>query len=133
MGLFLLPAYRGLFLFYGHIKSPRPLAQAIAAHLEEDDIVAQFGTYEQALPFYLKRTNVLIGYRGELDYGVCRDSPSWFLDAEGLLPLLEGEKRVFLVIKRRAFEEFGDDLAGLFTLAEWDNTLVVVNRPLEVN
>jgi 4-amino-4-deoxy-L-arabinose transferase-like glycosyltransferase len=133
MGLFLLPAYRGLFLFYGHIKSPRPLAQAIAAHLEEDDIVAQFGTYEQALPFYLKRTNVVIGYRGELDYGVRRDSPSWFLDAEGLLPLLEGEKRVFLVIKRRAFEEFGDDLAGLFTLAEWDNTLVVVNRPLEVN
>ena len=133
MGLLLLPAYRGLFIAYGEIKSRRPLAEAIAARLDRDDVVAQYGTYEQSLPFYLKRLNVVIAYRGELAFGIDRDAPSWFLDEGGLLPLLEGDRRVFLVVKRDLYETLREKTGGLFTLVEWDNTLVVVNRPLEVN
>lgn len=131
--LMLLPGYRALFLSYGGIKSPRPLAEAIADRLEPSDIVAHYGTFEHALPFYLRRLNVVIGYRGELDFGIGRDNPSWCLEKEALLPLLQGDRRVFLVIRKKVYDDLGAEKSGLFTLAEWDNTLVVVNRPLEVN
>ena len=133
MGLLLLPCYRGLYLVYGAIESPRPLARAIAAQIEEDDIVAHYGTYEQSLPFYLGRLNTVIAYRGELAFGIDRENPSWFLGEEGLMALLEGEQRVFLVLKRDLYETMGERAEGLFVLGQWDNKLVVVNRPLEVN
>ena len=45
------------------------LAQALEAEPRELPIYS-VGTYDQTLPFYLRRTVALVAYRGELDYGL---------------------------------------------------------------
>jgi 4-amino-4-deoxy-L-arabinose transferase-like glycosyltransferase len=36
--------------------------------------------YEQSIPFYLKRTCTLVGYRGELDFGLQQEPGLWLAD-----------------------------------------------------
>ena len=33
--------------------------------------------YEQSIPFYLRRTCTLVGYRGELDFGLNQEPSRW--------------------------------------------------------
>lgn len=64
-----------LFATVGHdgsLRSGRNLAAAIPAELA-DAPVFSVQTYDQSLPFYLRRTVILVDYRGELDYGQQRE------------------------------------------------------------
>ncbi len=51
-------------------RSGYDLSQQIAAHLRPDTRLYSVGSYDQTLPFYLKRRITLVDYRGELDFGL---------------------------------------------------------------
>lgn len=51
------------------LRSGRDLAAAIPAELAAQAPIFSVQTYDQTLPFYLRRTMVLADYRGELEYG----------------------------------------------------------------
>jgi 4-amino-4-deoxy-L-arabinose transferase-like glycosyltransferase len=51
------------------IYSGQSLAQALEGE-PRDWPIYSVGTYDQTLPFYLRRTVTLVAYRGELDYGL---------------------------------------------------------------
>jgi 4-amino-4-deoxy-L-arabinose transferase-like glycosyltransferase len=61
-------------------ESAKGLARIIAIS-GSSAIVASLGYYEQGLPFYLKRRVVLVGGKGELEFGSGFDNASnWFFD-----------------------------------------------------
>lgn len=62
-----------LFATVGHdgsLRSGRDLAASIPADLAAHAPLFSVQTYDQTLPFYLRRTMVLVDYRGELAYGL---------------------------------------------------------------
>jgi 4-amino-4-deoxy-L-arabinose transferase-like glycosyltransferase len=63
-------------------------------------------TYDQSLPFYLRRTVMLVGYRGELDYGLRKAPDGEIADLDEFLRLWESQTRAFAVMDKRTFNNF---------------------------
>jgi 4-amino-4-deoxy-L-arabinose transferase-like glycosyltransferase len=63
-------------------------------------------TYDQTLPFYLRRTVTLVGYRGELDYGLRRSPGGEIADTVEFLKVWEAQTRAFAVMDKRTFNDF---------------------------
>jgi 4-amino-4-deoxy-L-arabinose transferase-like glycosyltransferase len=60
-------------------------------------------TYDQTLPFYLRRTVILVGYRGELDYGLRQAPGGEIADIDEFLRLWQSQTRAFAVMDKRTF------------------------------
>jgi 4-amino-4-deoxy-L-arabinose transferase-like glycosyltransferase len=56
------------------------LVRAAAARVGPGTAFYCIETYEQSIPFYLRRTCTLVGYRGELDYGLQQEPERWIPD-----------------------------------------------------
>ncbi len=122
------------FSLYDRINSSRQLSYIIKPHLAQDDLVVQYGEYNQGIPFYLERRNVLVNYLGELEFGAKRETdPSWFIDGQEFLALWKGDRRVFVVIPARVWPQVQEKLDGAFILGtNWTKKdMVVTNRPIE--
>ncbi len=60
----------------------RGLVAAAAAQLHAGTAFYCVDAYEQSIPFYLQRTCTLVGYRGELDFGLGQDPQRWIPDLQ---------------------------------------------------
>jgi 4-amino-4-deoxy-L-arabinose transferase-like glycosyltransferase len=58
----------------------RGLVVAAAAQLRERTAFYCVDAYEQSIPFYLRHTCTLVGYRGELDFGLGQEPERWISD-----------------------------------------------------
>jgi 4-amino-4-deoxy-L-arabinose transferase-like glycosyltransferase len=83
------------------------LAAALPA-ADRDAPLYSVGTYDQSLVFYLRRTVTLVGYRGELDYGVGKAPGAEIADVSQFIRLWSAQTRAFAVMERSMF----DNLAG---------------------
>jgi 4-amino-4-deoxy-L-arabinose transferase-like glycosyltransferase len=63
-------------------------------------------TYDQSLAFYLQRTVMLVGYRGELDYGLRRAPSGEIADVDEFLRLWDSQTRAYAVMDKRTFNHF---------------------------
>ena len=80
-------SFLGLALLFGTVgheplRSGRTLAEHIPAELAAHAPIFSVQTYDQTLPFYLRRAMILADTRGELDYGL-RHAPEAGLDMPG--------------------------------------------------
>ncbi len=62
-------------------------------------------TYDQSLTFYLQRTVMLVGYRGELDYGL-RKAPDREITENEFLTTWNSQSKAYAVMDQRTFETF---------------------------
>jgi 4-amino-4-deoxy-L-arabinose transferase-like glycosyltransferase len=114
MALFLTSLNRPAGAFLGSYKSVRNLSAVLARNLRPDDVVAQYGTFRQGLPFYTGRRTILVDTMGELKFGANRavDRADFFLGDREFLQLWNSPRRVFCVFKRDAMplirEKFPD-------------------------
>ncbi len=60
----------------------RGLVAAAAGQLHGGTAFFCVDAYQQSVPFYLGRTCTLVGYRGELDFGLSQDPRRWIPDLE---------------------------------------------------
>lgn len=133
-GVFFTFSFKTGFSLYDRINSSRQLSDIIKPHLTQDDLVVQYGEYNQGIPFYLERRNVLVNYLGELEFGAKRETdPSWFIDGQEFLALWKGDRRVFVVIPARVWPQVQEKLDGAFILGtNWTKKdMVVTNRHIE--
>jgi 4-amino-4-deoxy-L-arabinose transferase-like glycosyltransferase len=63
-------------------------------------------TYDQSLTFYLQRTVMLVGYRGELDYGLRRAPNGEIADVDEFLRLWDSQTRAYAVMDKRTYGNF---------------------------
>lgn len=123
------------FSLYDRINSARDLAMLIKPHIEEGDVMAQYGQYLQGITFYLERRNVLVDYEGELAFGASRErDPRWFIDLPQLTRLWNGDDRVFLIAKKESYDgTLKDRLEPIYVLGtDWeDDNVVISNRKTE--
>ncbi|WP_243370591.1 glycosyltransferase family 39 protein [Geotalea sp. SG265] len=82
-------------------KSSRELALLVREKAGKDAVVATF-EYEQGLPFYAGRRVVVVGGRGELEFGSnLGDQSAWFIDLRRFVELWNSPRPVFALIQER--------------------------------
>ena len=68
------------FGYAREVASGYDLAQSLKQHIAADRPLYSVNDYDQTLPFYLRRTMTLAGYRGELDFGLTQEPDKWLPD-----------------------------------------------------
>ena len=81
------------------------LAKAVPAS-ERDAPIYSVRTYDQTLTFYLRRTVILVAYRGELDYGLRRAPGGEIADIDEFLRSWQAHTRAFALMDKRIFDSF---------------------------
>lgn len=125
-------SFKRVFTLYDGLISARDLAGAVAELRRPGDVIAQYGNYDQGLPFYLKQRIVLVNYLGELQFGAKQEEdPFWFIGDEQLKALWKGDRRVILVINDGHMERISALLdPHLSSIAlTTEKRIVLVNRP----
>jgi len=84
----------------------RPLGLYVRSHAGRDDLVLIYRHYVQGITFYGERRTVMVGGRGELDFGSRQgDQRAFFWDDDAqLLDAWRSPRHVFLVINRSELE-----------------------------
>jgi 4-amino-4-deoxy-L-arabinose transferase-like glycosyltransferase len=91
--------------------SSKPLIMALSEKRRLGDAVYSFGSFEQAMPFYLGERVRIVAWRGELAFGVEKlpeqERKEWFIDRsfDFLQELAQKEEKAFVVMDE-------DDLAA---------------------
>lgn len=81
------------------------LAKALPAGAQDAPLYS-VRTYDQSLTFYLRRTVMLVRYRGEFDYGL-RKAPDREIDSvDDFLKVWNSQSRAYAVMDHRTFTEF---------------------------
>jgi hypothetical protein len=81
---------------------------ALAAALPAADRgapVYSVGTYDQSLTFYLRRTVTLVGYRGELDYGLRKAPGVEIADVAEFIRRWSSPAQAFAVMEKTMFDD----------------------------
>jgi len=84
-------------------------------------------TYDQSLTFYLQRTVTLVGYRGELDYGL-RKAPDREISEDEFLAAWNSQSKAYAVMDKRTFNTFKERGVPMRTVGETVGQ-VMVARP----
>jgi 4-amino-4-deoxy-L-arabinose transferase-like glycosyltransferase len=103
---------------------------SLAAALPEADRGAPLysvGTYDQSLTFYLQRTVTLVGYRGELDYGLRQVPGAEIADVAEFLRRWSSPSRAFAVMEKTMFDDLKHRGVPMHVVAQ-DVTRVLVAR-----
>jgi 4-amino-4-deoxy-L-arabinose transferase-like glycosyltransferase len=100
------------------------LAAALAA-VDSDAPLYSVGTYDQSLPFYLKRTVTLVQYRGELDYGLGKAPGAEIPEVADFLRLWSSQSRAFAVMEKTMFDDLQRRGVPMRLLAQNVNRVLV--------
>jgi 4-amino-4-deoxy-L-arabinose transferase-like glycosyltransferase len=103
------------------------LAAALPAG-EHDAPLYSVRTYDQTLSFYLRRTVMLVGYRGELEYGLRKAPSAEIADVEEFLRLWASQTRAFAVMDKRTFNNFKERGVPMRTVGQNVRTVLVARQ-----
>lgn len=111
--------------------SSGPLVRQLDPEMREAARTAPFysvAMYQQSLPFYLDRTLRLVGFRGELDYGIEREPWLWVQDIPSFIRLWEQETGAFAVMTTKVFQQLKQEGVAMRQVAD-DGRRVIVTSP----
>ncbi len=97
----LLPAAGGL----SRQREPQQLIAAAAGQLRAATAFYCVDDYEQSIPFYLRRTCTLVGYRGELDFGLSQEPSRWVPDLASFAARWRAETDALALIRPESYAE----------------------------
>jgi 4-amino-4-deoxy-L-arabinose transferase-like glycosyltransferase len=131
LALFFTSLNRPAAYYLGGYKSVKALSQVLSSSLRPGDIVAQYDTYKQGIPFYTKRRTVLVEELGELEFGADRaeDRADYFLEDAEFQRIWGSGARVFCVFKRDALPMVRQKFPAHRLLYRTDEGILIVNRP----
>ena len=85
-------------------------------------------TYNQSLTFYLQRTVMLVGYRGELDYGLHRAPDREITDVDEFLTTWNSQSKAYAVMDKRTFNTFKERGVPMRTVGETVSQVLVARQ-----
>jgi 4-amino-4-deoxy-L-arabinose transferase-like glycosyltransferase len=70
---------------HGNYRAGLPMVPAIAAELTPQTTLYGLGLYDQTLPFYLRRTMILVEHQDELEFGLSQEPQRWIPNREDFI------------------------------------------------
>lgn len=85
-----------------NFNTTKRLATLIRTMATPSDVIADYGSFDESLPFYTQRRIYLVSYKGELRMGSeYPDARDYFLSDADFISLFNSTKRVFCVVKTK--------------------------------
>lgn len=86
-------------------RSVKPLVEILHPLLQPGDKIVAYETYYQDLPFYLNRRILLVGFRGELDFGLRHQaSKNWVLNEAQFWKLWHSGEPMFMITPQSVYQ-----------------------------
>jgi len=112
-------------------KASKELALLAREAVSGDGRLVSFG-YEQSLPFYTGKRVVVVGGRGELEFGSKQgDQSAWFIEEPDFMRLWQGDQPIVVLLKRAEYERIAAQLVpAAVTLGQKGKKMLICNRKL---
>ena len=113
---------------FGQLKSSRAIASVVLPEIGDTSPVFAVRSYEQTLPFYLRRTVVLVDYHDEFSFGEAIEPARWIASLDGFIERWRNEKRAAAYMEQDTFDQLrarGVPMRVVFT----DPRRIVVVKP----
>ena len=113
---------------FGQLKSARALARVVLPEIGDASPVFAVRSYDQTLPFYLRRPVVLVDYHDEFSFGEALEPARWIASLDEFVERWRREPRAAAYLEQRTFDELrsrGVPMRVVFT----DARRLVVVKP----
>lgn len=104
------------------------IAQQIRPYLSSGVPFYSIGTYEQTLPFYIKRTVTLVAFKDEMAYGLEQEPQLWIPDVASFKHIWLNERSALAIMEPRTYLELTNQGLPMQVIAR-DTRRVVVAKP----
>jgi hypothetical protein len=104
MALLAPPALHGV-AYLPRSRSLAELEQRSAPWIEESTTIYCVNDYWQPLPFYWRRTCTLVGWRGELDFGLQQEPQRWVADLPAFATLWRAQRDAMAILRPEDYRE----------------------------
>jgi 4-amino-4-deoxy-L-arabinose transferase-like glycosyltransferase len=109
-------------------RSAYYIAEAIRPYVKKDVPFYSVLTYEQTLPFYLKRTFTLVQYQDEMAFGIMREPQRWVPDFPGLAKVWQAQPEALAIMPAEIYPMLRELGMAMKVIYE-DSLYVVVSKP----
>jgi 4-amino-4-deoxy-L-arabinose transferase-like glycosyltransferase len=109
-------------------RSAYYIAEAIRPYVKADEPFYSVDTYEQTLPFYLKRTFTLVQFQDEMAFGIVQEPYRWIPDYAGFAKAWQAQPAALAIMPVEAYarlKPYGLDMKTIYE----DPQYVVVSKP----
>jgi 4-amino-4-deoxy-L-arabinose transferase-like glycosyltransferase len=110
-------------------RSARHIAEAIRAEVKADIPFYSVLTYEQTLPFYLKRTFTLVQYQDEMGFGIKQEPQRWVPNLEEFAKVWAAQPEALAIMPVYAYALLQQQGLAMQIIFE-DTQHIVVKKPL---
>ncbi|MBL6986118.1 MAG: glycosyltransferase family 39 protein [Methylobacter sp.] len=113
------------------LRSSKTMATAIQSFIDKsgkDNVeIYDVNRYDQSLPFYLGRTINLVGFTGELEFGINQEPQKW-LNETDFLPLWLGSEQAISVLTQSTYTQWQQQKIPMLTIYENSRYIAVARR-----
>ena len=117
-------------------RSAKHIAEAIRPYVRPDIPFYSVLTYEQTLPFYLKRTFTLVQYQDEMGFGIQQEPQRWIPTLDEFAKVWAAQPEALAIMQVYAFEVLQQRVASTGSGQELamkiifeDSQHIVVSKP----
>ena len=113
---------------YGQYRAGTLLVPAITAELTPQTTIYTIGTYEQSLPFYLRRTMINVGETNdELDFGLNQEPQLWVKTLDDFIPRWNNGQRAIAIMRPKDYAELQQRGVTMRLVVQDPRRVVVAN------
>jgi 4-amino-4-deoxy-L-arabinose transferase-like glycosyltransferase len=109
-------------------RSAYYIAEAIRPYVKADEPFYSVDTYEQTLPFYLKRTLTLVQFQDEMAFGIVQEPYRWIPDYAGFAKAWQAQSAALAMMPVETYarlKPYGLDMKTIYE----DPQYIVVSKP----
>lgn len=116
-------------LSIGNGNSIKPLIDVLLTRIHKGDEIASYRTYYQDLPYYSRKYVTLIGFDGELEFGMKHAKNTLLFDEKAFWQRWNSNKKIFLVTEKRSYNYVKEHSNSnkLYTISTYFNTMLLSN------
>jgi hypothetical protein len=115
---------------FGQYRAGLNLIPAMQAELTPDTALYAIDTYEQSLPFYLKRTFVTVGeVNDELDFGQCQQPELYVATTDAFVSRWTSNQKALAILKPDMYKNFQKLGVPMRLVTQDPRRVVIANVP----
>jgi 4-amino-4-deoxy-L-arabinose transferase-like glycosyltransferase len=112
---------------HGRYRAGLDLVPAIEAELTPQTKLYAVGMYDQTLPFYLRRTMILVGHKDELEFGLQQEPQLWVPTMDAFIAQWRAGPKAIAVTRAHIYADLKQRGVPMRVLAEDSRRIVITN------
>jgi len=113
------------------LRSSRVMAETIQSYIaksgKSDVAIYDVNRYDQSLPYYLGHTINLVGFTGELEFGINQEPQKWLSEAD-FLPIWLNSEQAISVLTQATYDQWQQQKVPMLTIYENSRYIAVARR-----